>query len=455
MRHLLLLIPLLFLSLTPSNALTEEELIGLAVKRSFELNRYLTEIRRSALVEKKVRRDNGAAVTLEASASMLRPVSGPGDTLDYLASVSAAAPLPGGAQARVTSTVDSSVSKTVSIGLTQPLLKGGWTGDVAGYNKKRATLEYTIAKRENLYAVLTVLADLRVAFWDACIRQERVRILALADTIAALTYAQTRTRYKAGDASPLDTLESLFNLGRVKSDRLTAENAFRAARRTVKELSGVNDADSFSLTAVRQYDSTAVAAQMAYAQAHNLELLKEEALSSAYALDARVKSNWRLPELDAQVNYSVRDEKPDFSRGSFYAGLRFKYRLMNNSSGEDYKISRLDADRQKLNVEEKQRRLSLSLLEIADNLILRTQILDNALKNTGIAEAKNRIAVEMYRQGNLAIIDKLKAEQDWINAKLDLLDAQAGLGKEIVRMELRTGEMLARYHIDESTDPEE
>jgi outer membrane protein TolC len=435
-------------------SLTEEELVQYSLKNSYQISRFIIDARSAGLEAKAREKDNGMGVTASAGLDYSKNLNQADSTLfsgrDSLttsAGVSVEKPLLTGGRIALGAGLNNTPEKYLSAEFSQPLLKGAFSGSLSGYNEKRAALLYVVAKKENLYYILSHLADLRASFWQAYLKQETAKILANADSIARLTYGQSKLRFDVGDASAIDTLESLLNMNNVSTDRLVADNNAKQEVRRLMEFSNLEKVDSLVTGPLDYPENPDIEAEIRLAALGNPELAKEEELLRTFTLDERFRSNWRLPRLDFSALYASQGKNNPAQTGGYLIGLDFSYRLFNNSDGEEYRKAKLSVERQKLSVSEKRKSVEVSLREIGDDLALQRRTLGNARQNAQVAELKNGIATAMYRQGEIDIVEKMKAENDLVNARLKLLASQIDIMMLCVRLELLTGGMKDKYRI--------
>jgi hypothetical protein len=321
---------------------TENEIIHASLRNSVKLKSHITEIRISAAEKDVVRRENSCS--LSVSASMNYTNSGNTDSISRNISFGFVQPVIGGGA--VSAAVSGDTAANAAIIFEQPLLKNSFGNSIPGTNKSRAEYAFRIKKEESVYNIITLLSEIRLHVLDAYLMQEKVKMLKVADSFAQTGHVQTMERFRAGDLSPLDTLESVYNYGVVKSERMRAERDFHQLIRKVMELSGVSNID------LLQMDSVALMMLPDTLNALSLALESDPELSrfnnniEILKIEHSLYGNRRLPELNAHIGAVSENIEQRSSGIDIKAGVRFSYRFLNNPNPVKQYITAFELDNQ-------------------------------------------------------------------------------------------------------------
>lgn len=430
--------------------ITEKEIIDFSVKNGNKFRSALINLRISSTEKTREIKENSGTAIVKGNIDYVK-TSASDSTIKY-GSLALAQPIVGGGDLSVSVSTDSLQSITATF--EQPILKSGLGYSTNSYNRRKAEFNYQIKKEGNIYEVLSLLADLRIAISNGFLLQEKAKVLRAADSIAYFSYMQTMERFRVGDLSPLDTLESLFNYGNVQSRRLRAERDLQQGYQRIKELSGLDTISLISISSAPIFDSIDFVSKYENILINDPELRKFKNYSEIFELERHYWRNNRLPELNVYAGISSDDMKISSESINTRVGLKIAYQLFNSGALEKQKIAGYEFEKQTLNVTERKRKLKFLLQDIQETYKWAFMEYTNTATNVRIANMKREVSLVLYKQGQITTIERMKSEQDWIETSMTLLDAEAVLRNEQIRYDLLSGEIMSIYGIDNSISAE-
>jgi outer membrane protein len=346
---------------------------------------------------------------------------------------------------------------------TQTLYNGMQTG-----NRTRQAESQVSAARETLRLTeQTILLNAATAYMNllqttAVLDLQRRNVEVLQEQLR-----QTRDRFNVGEVTKTDVAQSESRVAAGRSQMLAAESNVVTARATYRQVVGVEPGKQTPGTPVDRLSPKTLPAAVAQGRVENPNVtaaalgvdvatlqvkINEGALYPTVTVQGSVQKNLDVSAaIPSQMNYSVLGtvSVPLYQGGSEYATIR--------QSKETLGQRRMDLDTQRDSVQQ-QVVQAWGQLEAAKAQIIATQAQVNA------AETALNGVREEARVGQRTTLDVLNAQQELVNARVNLVTAQrdrvvfsyqllAATGRlSVATMNLRTQNYDAQTHYQQVRD---
>lgn len=311
---------------------------------------------------------------------------------------------------------------SVSLGVVQPIYRGGRTMAAVGKAKKLVNAE----RAKLLASEQQVLLDAATAYFDVLQNQAIVDLNFNNEKVLAKQLDASRARFKAGAVTRTDVSQSEARFSRAVSDRIAAEGILETSKAVFLKVTGMaaerleQPSMNFPVPAnygdviskAREENPSVVAAQFSEMAARkDIDLVRGELLPEA-GLEGSVTKAWDQGPLTGDVESAQVVAKlhvPLYEAGSVSARVR---------------EAKHNANRRRIEVEEARR--------AADELATRAwQALVTAraeIKSRQAQVTANRSALEgvMHeaRAGSRTVLDILDAEQEFRDSQVQFVRAK-------------------------------
>jgi len=351
---------------------------------------------------------------------------------------------------------------SASIDLTQPLLKDFWIDSarlVLAVNKLGLGRSEQAARKQ----VMTVVANVALAYFDVIASRENVRVQAKAVETAERRLAEQKKRVEVGALAPLDEKQSEAEVYRAKADLIQAQGRYGDSITTLRNL--VND-DLGSWDEVI-LDPTMTLAAEPYAfdkkdSWHKGLTQSPDIVDAQLSLDTqkiRQKYNYNqlYPQLDLVGGYGVigaannlGDSFHDIQERTLpnhYAGIQLVFPLGNRNARESLKQGKLE-----------QERLLLSYKRIEQNLMRDIDISIRSartnLERVNAAKKQREFAAQALdaeekklANGKSTSFQVLQLQRDLTTAEASEISAKSDYNKELYRLSFTEGDILNKLGI--------
>jgi outer membrane protein len=349
-----------------------------------------------------------------------------------------------------------------SIDLTQPLLKDFWIDSarlVLAVNKLGLGRSEQAARKQ----VMTVVANVALAYFDVIASRENVRVQAKAVETAERRLAEQKKRVEVGALAPLDEKQSEAEVYRAKADLIQAQGRYGDSITNLRNL--VND-DLGSWDEV-VLDPTMTLAAEPYAfdkkdSWHKGLTQSPDIMDAQLSLETqkvRVKfsKNQLYPQLDLVGGYGVigaannlGDSFHDIQERTLpnhYAGIQLVFPLGNRNARESLKQGKLE-----------QERLLLSYKRIEQNLMRDIDISIRSartnLERVNAAKKQREFAAQALdaeekklANGKSTSFQVLQLQRDLTTAEASEISAKSDYNKELYRLSFTEGDILNKLGI--------
>lgn len=340
----------------------------------------------------------------------------------------------------------------ISANFTQPLLQGAWNG-LAYEPQYRLERDFLFAVYDYERYRQQFAADIVTRYYQVVrqrdqLENERANIARLKQTVAL-----TRTMVEAGAAPRYELDEAEQNLlqaqVRLQSDDQNYSNALDLFKLTLGLPIQANMELNYPATLEDLAQAGPLDIPLQQDQAIDLALrtrpdvLSQEARLRDAQKDIEIAANRFLPQLDLVLDYSAPGTPTqDFWRIRFQdstrrAGLQFNYQLDQTDNRDAYRVSMLNRDKARRDLDEFLDRVRLDVRSAYRELLQSRQTYELQLKNVALAKRRRTLTMLEQQAGRAAARDVLDAEEA-------LRNAQNGLTSALVSYTTTRLEFLAR-----------
>jgi outer membrane protein TolC len=349
----------------------------------------------------------------------------------------------------------------ISLGLTQPLLKGGWRFMYdAGEQKARLQRDITVIARR--LAAINTVQTVVSAYWDLVLAERQVAITAQSLALARERLRVTEIGAQGGKIAKAEIPAVEQIIATREEDVLNGElavlNASIALRRAAGMQIGAGQLGLRVAPDVEMGDRpTALQPLVERAYANSPELAQLAKQEQGSTIDIEVTENGLLPQLDAALSLGPTATGPDFST-AFNNTVEFKQMAVTGSltfsrsiQQRDvvYRSRELRAAREKLRVNEFDVRAQYALglsravaqLELAKRRVLLSR------RAIELAKENIRIETDRFNLGTRTNFDVLNRQEDLRQAELREAQALIDWHKADTSVLALTGDLLGAFGI--------
>jgi len=321
--------------------------------------------------------------------------------------------------------LDPSYSAEISVGLSQPLIKGRskrlQTASMEAAGKR---VESTTKQLDN--KELDLVTSVKNTYWNLFFFSKNIEVKLLSLKLAENLLKETKDKIETGVLAPVEIFQPESVVAKREADVIYAERMLSAAEDDLRLLINQKDWDVRIVTADQPEvikvlpDSGKIltwclanhpSIQSANAELEATELLAESAEDSLLP-SLSVIGRAGFSGADEQLNDSIQDglESPKFS---WQAGLSFSISLENSLAKGNHISALADLRRAKLNILQLRQKLAFAVREAVRNLATSLKTLEAARKAV-LASKKNLQAEEdKFEVGMATTNDVLQAQEEY------------------------------------------
>jgi outer membrane protein/adhesin transport system outer membrane protein len=331
--------------------------------------------------------------------------------------------------------------RSVGLEVTQPLYRGGQTEASV-----RAAEAQVQAQRANLLATeQDVLLDVATAYLDVVRDQSVLDLNRNNEVVLRRQFDAARDRFRVGEITRTDVSQAEARLSGANADRIQAEGRLRASRaayqRVVGDLPGKLTAPRPRLALPATLDEAVV-----IAQGNNPSVVAQEFVerSSRYTVD-RIEGEL-LPEVGVSAGISRAWDTQQIDRGDT-ASVTANVRIPLYQAGlpeARAREAKHEASQARIQIETARRQVSENAIRAWEALATARAAIVSRRAQVRAAE----IALEGVRQeaqvGARTTLDTLNAEQELLDARVNLVSAERDETVAAFQVLAATGQLNAR-----------
>ncbi len=363
---------------------------------------------------------------------------------------------------------NNSASTSLSLELTQPLLRGAWlptnTAPIKQAEEKAKMAQYQLKA-----FVLQKISETTRVYWDLVYAKRNQSIKQNALKLAQQQLANTLQLIKAGKVAALEKYQVQQAVAKRKEELLTAEQDVQAKENQLAIL----------LFLPKQSTLTPTEATTDNGMEDNLDdLLKwakknHPSVKSAFSesqiakLAALVSKNGTLPQLDVVAGFSFvgfgRDEGQSGNAASplgtayasmfdpkshnFYVGVKLTVALDNREAVSKHQRNKYEVERTILRIKELLRKLDLEIQQRYRNVEQTHKRIKLAQSSLVWAQKKLEAERSKFKVGRSTLFQILQFQQDLADAQRSVLRAKIDYRKAVVALYEQVGSLPQRFGI--------
>jgi len=320
----------------------------------------------------------------------------------------------------------------LSLGLSQPLLKGGWL-EGAGLPLREAALSDRIQRELFRDELNALLADVEAAYWDLAVAEADLAIKTRSRDRAKQQYEDTAENIRRGILAAGEIYVVEENVVFFEQELLRAEQTLRLARRRLAEQlllppdGAISAADEL---AKPELDLPAREAAIDEGLRTRPKLLAQALRGELASARLSFAGNQALPSLDLAASLALdgSDERyGDAWRKAFgeptvaaRVGLVFGLPLDRSAIRAGVDAAGLEVRRQEADLEAMRLSVRFEIDNGLADLEVNVRLLGLAQKSVELAELKLSTELEKYKTGVSTLVDVVRFQRDLDNALIGL-----------------------------------
>ncbi len=347
-------------------------------------------------------------------------------------------------------------AKGLTLALNQPLLKDAWRHGALDYQVRIQRLDHKQFTLQQRKAILSRVSEVRTLFWDCYEKEILCAVLAAQKDYTEKLAQSVRERYRLGEVPPIDTLSSLLEYLTASQRLIEADGARDVARQKLSvalmDESRATIADTSVPVQIGELPAPEEFVRMA--EDFDPQLRIFEILAEKLEEDYGHSRNQLLPRLDLGASYSrsASGDAPASASAAFSANavisLIAQYSFPTKPRRIAVEKAQLEQDKNRISTEQYRKQL----VQQVDELV---RLWEQERKTLAIAEASRDIARKQfdaadagYRLGTLDRLSLVKAENDYRDASVRLVQKQIVMKKLEIAFEEITGAVFTRFGVD-------
>jgi len=461
----------LFICTANASVLTERDIIFTAIQNNSDIRIAQLDIRSDSLTLESVNSQRLPSLVTELE-QQISPYDSVSSILSAYSTPSVATGLevnaiqqvPGGGTVTGTllgerwshlDTDSSNYSTSVSIKYTQPLLNGAWKNDVVGYTIALQRLDNKTFTLQQKKAMLATLSSVRNLYWSLYEKQSLCAIFSDRKQYAEKHLSTQRTRFNIGNATKLDTLSAHLDyleamrlfLG-AKTDAALAQRELATALTLPLDSTRVDTVPDIHLSDLPGTDDF-----IAQVEAFDPQVKIFEILDTRLQQQMLYNKNQLLPDITLEAGYTRSltgdaffDDTRAFS-GNAVIALILRYSLPVKSRRIEKEQTGIALQKNALAQQHYSREISRQVEMLVMTWQQELQTLDIAKASRYIAQQQFDAAKAGYDIGTVDQLTLDKAENDYLEMAIRLLQKQVVMKKLEIIFDEITGTVLSRFGV--------
>jgi outer membrane protein TolC len=374
---------------------------------------------------------------------------------------------------------DVSTTDVVTVGLTQPLLRGAWRR-YATTAQRGAEIALERQREHECETRQGLLLQVHEAYWDLVSAREVLRVRELALELGHKQLQQDRRRLEIGTGTEVDVLQAETNVAQQEEARIQAELALRQAEDSLRRILVQDRAPAAELSPLGDWDApiepTTALPEVAGApdtigadwQA-SLEtaierrplLAQRRADIDAAEVSLQAARSTRLPGLDLALTSSSTgfDSDPGEARSTALgwdfpnntATLTFNLPLRNRSAGYGERSARAALRRARVAYEKAELDVLAEVRAAARDLRFAAESVGAARKSAELAQRQLEAETARQEIGLSTTFQVLEFQRDLAQALSNEATARASYAKALAKRAHTEGRLDARDVLPEGT----
>ena len=349
-------------------------------------------------------------------------------------------------------------TSALTFGVSVPLFKGWGNVNQTEENKSRVRVQQAEWSTEQTkLTLLNLIAD---TYWNLVGLWEKKRVAQKAVELSEKLYAENKERAKLGILKLIEVKQTAIQLNRNKLTVLDAERSIREVEDQLKILLGVEDipygfipSETPSVQAIEDNIDTMEEAVLK----HSPELGLIEGNLEINRLDTEKAVNDDATDLDLDLAYTLNGAGDSISSGSdgwsdrnlntYSVGITWTIPLGDKRATESIHRKRLEQAQLDIQKNDTRSKLRSELRTLVRSLDFARENITTNEEQYELAEQILNEEIEKMKLGKSRSYLVSEAQQDQIEAKLGVINAQINYEKTYFSILLKTGKVYQAYRL--------
>lgn len=316
------------------------------------------------------------------------------------------------------------LSKNVSVSMSQPVFRGGSTLASIREQKDKATAQYWSLNRFYQDTALEVVA----AYWGLYVQQSVVELQEKNYERLELNLRETTARFEAGERTKTDVAQAKARLAAGRADLESSKGAYETAKAYLARLSGLGLPNLLLFPDIAPDVPADYAQALADAQEFNPSLRERKLIekSSEHAVNA-IKGEF-LPQVDFGVSTSRSyDPAPGFLEEQDFDSIQLSASIPLYTGGATrsrLRQARYAHQADQYDVADLETRVREDLAVVWSNYQSNRANFDARQEQVEASKLASDGVRKEYEYGLRTFIELLDAEQEFLQAQVDMLNAE-------------------------------
>ena len=354
-------------------------------------------------------------------------------------------------------------SGSVSVTLTQPLLRDSWI------DGNRLTIK--VAKNRVKWSeqglraqLISTVSSVEQTYFELIFAQENVKVYQQALQLAEQLFKENKKRVEVGVLAPLDEKQAEAQVATSRANLIAAESYLATQQNTLKQLI-TDDYASWGRAKLQSAESLASVKQLfdvrdSWSRGLNdrPDLLQSRIDLEKAGIDLKYYRNQLLPRLDLSGTYGHSGSQTEFSgaledirRGNepFYGyGVQFSIPLGNAAARKRYQSGKLTVEQAVLSVKKLEQQVMFDIDEAINQAESSYESVLATREARNFAEAALDAEQKKLENGKSTSFNVLSLQTDLTDARSKEIRALANYNKALTALASAEGSTLDRRRID-------
>lgn len=321
---------------------------------------------------------------------------------------------------------------TVSVGVSQPLLKDAWLAGAA-LPLEEAELSFALQRELFRSALNSVIFELESAYWDLAVAEADVAIKTRSRDRAQEQFEDTQENIRRGILAPIEIYVVQENVVFFEQELLQAQENLGIARRRLARLLAVEPAAELRPADPLEKPTFTLApsdAILATGLAANPRIQSQRLRRELAATQERYAVNQSLPALDVGASISMAGAGASYGgawRDTFadrtpqaQVGVLFALPLDRGAINASVEAATLERKRQEVALQSEELRIRQEILDGVSELSANLAMLGLTERQVELAELKLQAETDKYKNGISTLADVVRFQRELDNASIRL-----------------------------------
>ncbi len=280
--------------------------------------------------------------------------------------------------------------------------------------------------------ILNKISDVNSVYYDLVQQQQQLSHLDSTIVISKKRVEFTKNRYTIGKGSKLDVLNAQVDLNTDIGNLLKQKQTYANSKTLLNQILASDLKKEFIVTDTIMVDRKLNLGElMELARKQNPELITQIINKKVTELQLKQIKGDRYPTIKLNTGYNFNDSKSSsgYNIQSATRGLNYGFTASlnlfdGNAQNRNEKIAKLQIENSNLVIEQQKVSLNTELTVSFQTYLVNIELIDLEEDNVSISKQNLEITAEKFRIGTITSVEFRAAQQNYINAKIRLSNAQ-------------------------------